>query len=115
MYRDPRNSYHAGYMVGIDSCRDDGKEPEGRTYEVGPDEPYSVAIVCAVADASDTDPMKLPELLCDAVAVDAMESMFADVEPARSGDVRLSFLYCGFSVTVAPQRIVLSDRPTADQ
>ena len=102
-------------MVGTDPCRNDGREPEGRTYEVDPDEPYSVAIVCAVAEASGMDPLKLPELLCDAVAVDAMEAMFADPTRAGTGNLSLAFLYCGYSVTVSPERVVLRERETAER
>ncbi|MFC5973019.1 HalOD1 output domain-containing protein [Halomarina salina] len=94
----------------MNSCRNDGTQTEGWTYEVGPDEPYSVAVVSAVADAAGVDPLELPELLCDAVAVDAMESMFSDRRPATVGTVQLSFSFCGYSVLVSAGTVELFER-----
>lgn len=81
---------------------------EGRRYrsQIDPGQPYSVAIVEAVADATDTDPAALPEVLYEVVDGDALERIFDDGAGAEC-DLRVSFVFCDRLVTIFPDRTVV--------
>lgn len=81
---------------------------EERRYrsQIDPEQPYSVAIVEAVADATDTDPAALPEVLYEVVDGDALEQLFDD-EAGAKHDLRVSFTFCDRLVTIFPNRTVV--------
>lgn len=58
------------------------------------DAPASEAVVAAVADREDVDPVELPRLF-QAVDADALDAIFADGRPGR-----VSFTYAGYEITV---------------
>ncbi|WP_254538658.1 HalOD1 output domain-containing protein [Halomarina litorea] len=84
------------------------------TYETQPDQP-SVAIVEAVADYLGRDQTELPELLYTAINVDGMDELFAAEAASAASDLSLSFCYCGLTIEVHPDELVLkpsqADRP----
>jgi hypothetical protein len=87
----------------------DGRDAAGRrsVYERPSDQPCSVAVVSAVADELERDPLALPELLHTAIDVDALDAMFAQGETPTASDPTFSFDYCGYRVEVRPGAVVL--------
>ncbi|MFC5970020.1 HalOD1 output domain-containing protein [Halomarina salina] len=79
----------------------------GHRYEPVEGERCSVAVVNAVAEAIDSDPLELPQVLGDVIDADALDAL---VEVRRADStVRLavSFEFCGCTVEVAPDGVVL--------
>ena len=67
------------------------------------------AVVDAVADARDCEPIELPPLN-DAVDPDALDDLFADTPSGRPRyDGHLTFRYCDCTVTVSAVGIVVVD------
>ena len=66
----------------------------GNLSPFGEDATASEAVVAAVADRTDADPIDLPPLY-EAVDADALDALFADGRPGR-----VSFEYAGYEVTV---------------
>lgn len=86
------------------------------TYEIQRDHPCGVAIVSAMAQTLNTDPLELPELLYTAVNVDALNALFdpdADVAPMTSDPV-FSFRYCGHRVEITPDELTLTPAEDAE-
>ena len=84
------------------------------TYEIAPDEPCNIAIVSAVADQLERDPLQMPELLSTAIDIDVLNDVF---EGELTGDAyrpALSFCYCGLDITVYPGRVLLNEDSNAD-
>ncbi|NUB91577.1 hypothetical protein HT576_11185 [Haloterrigena sp. SYSU A121-1] len=68
-----------------------------QTYVFSPEKAPSLAVVDAVASASETDPTALPPLY-DAIEPDALDATFESSQPGATR--RVSFSYSGFDVTV---------------
>ncbi|MFC5971390.1 HalOD1 output domain-containing protein [Halomarina salina] len=88
---------------------------EHYTYDIGPEDPMSAAIVYAAADALDCDPLAMPELLYDAVNVDALDAMYPRDGHKHSDNPSVSFRYCDLSVTVDGDTVVLDATTIVDQ
>ncbi|QRV15714.1 HalOD1 output domain-containing protein [Haloterrigena salifodinae] len=74
-----------------------------QTYVFSPEKAPSLAVVDAVASASETDPTALPPLY-NAIEPDALDAMFESSQPGSTR--RISFSYNGFDVTVDGGRAV---------
>ena len=84
------------------------------TYEIAPDEPCDIAVVYAVADQLERDPLQMPELLSTAIDIDVLNDVFTG-EPTRDAyRPALSFCYCGLDITVYPGRVLLNQGVDAD-
>ena len=57
-------------------------------------------VVETVADAEDTDPVKIRPVLAEVVDPDALDALF------RTESGRVTFDYCGYRVTVSADRTV---------
>ena len=70
---------------------------EGGThvYTSGPDERTSEAVVAAVTNVADEDPLSLPSLY-EAIDPDALDDVFRH----RTSTVTVSFLFAGYEITV---------------
>jgi hypothetical protein len=79
-----------------------------RTFPVEHDERCSVVIPQAAADVLECPPLELPELLYDAVDVDAVDALFRPEGEASDDSPFVSFEYCGLVVSVTPGRVVVS-------
>lgn len=75
------------------------------SYAVDTAQRYSVAVVETVADAVGCDPLELPEPLYTAVDPDVLDRLFPRCEDGLS----LSFVYCGYRITVQPGEVVVTD------
>jgi hypothetical protein len=79
-----------------------------RTREVAADESFSEAVVSAVADVSDTDPVPDPagdgaaalDPLFTAVDPDALDAVFGGGSRADGANGRITFAYSGHEVSV---------------
>lgn len=60
----------------------------------------TLAVLEAVADAEDTDPLNLPPLY-DAVDTDALEALFEPLPHGGTRTGRIEFTYHGYDVSVA--------------
>lgn len=100
-------------MEGADAVDgdDEGQTPR-YTFSVGTDEECTVAVVQAVATVLECDPLNLPELLYEAVDVDALNALFRRYRKLSTDTLFVSFEYCGHVVDVAPERIVVSSPDT---
>lgn len=71
------------------------------TYDIGPDESPSDAVLSTVSAFSDTPVLELDPLFL-AIDPEAMDSV---LETASDGSI--SFSYCGFEVTVTDGEVIL--------
>lgn len=83
-------------------------------YDIGDGERYSVAVVEAVADAADRDPLEFSEPLYSVVDPDVLDRLFPDVATSADGNQFVSFTYCGYRVTVRPGEVIVA-RTDADE
>lgn len=78
-----------------------------KTIECGPSpdeaDSVTVAVVQAIADQADADPMELPPL-GDTVDPDALEALFAPTTAGRPRTGRVEFAYWNYHVTVQSGR-----------
>lgn len=96
-------------MDGDDSVHsDDETLTTRRRFSVKQDEKCSVAIPQAMADVLDCTPLELPEMLYDAVDIDAVDALFQLGQESSADSLFVSFEYCGLVVNVAPGQIVLT-------
>ncbi|ADB60221.1 hypothetical protein Htur_1333 [Haloterrigena turkmenica DSM 5511] len=70
-----------------------------QTYVFSPEKAPSLAVVEAVASASETDPTAIPPLY-DAIEPDALDATFESASSQPGATRRVSFSYDGFDVTV---------------
>lgn len=91
-----------------------GQWDEIFTYEIDPDESYSMAVVSAVSAVEGVETHCLPELLYDRVNPDALDS-FAFVDQITDpSEFSLSFPFCGYSVTVFPDVVIVISEGDAE-
>ena len=88
---------------------------EHYTYDIGPEDPMSAAIVYAAADALDCDPLAMPELLYDVVNVDALNAMYPRDGQSHPDNPSVSFRYCELSVTVNGKTVILDAANTVNR
>jgi hypothetical protein len=92
-------------MIG--ECIDVGRPMQESEYLPRAAEPVSLAVVRAVADANDVDPMDLDERLHDCIDPDALDRLFDSVSGKPSWDGRISFTMAGCRVEVEGRGTVL--------
>lgn len=89
--------------------RPDDEDPE--TYQVAADQTVSEAVVYAVSDATDADPLDL-EPLYTAVDPDSLDALYARHGPGRPAE--LTFTFSGHEVTVLSDGRIRVEGRTAD-
>ncbi|MFD1514071.1 HalOD1 output domain-containing protein [Halomarina rubra] len=94
-------------MTGADSPATGDPDDELHDYELAANQPCSVTIVYAVADVLGRDPLELPELLYNAIDVDALDALFSSTGRPPSASPSLSFEFCGLMITVQPEGLTL--------
>ncbi|MFC5972000.1 HalOD1 output domain-containing protein [Halomarina salina] len=73
-------------------------------------EPWSLATVRAVGEATGRDPLHLPEALYDVMDPDALDGLFVAAGTPVNGSGCVSFEFCGCAVTVYSDRTVVVAR-----
>lgn len=71
-----------------------------------PEVSATVSVVRAVAEVEDETPEALP-VLWETIDPEALDNMFEDVESDGQSNVRVSFDYCGYIVTVTEDVVTL--------
>lgn len=84
--------------------------PTKHRYEMKDGESWSIATVRAVGEATECDPLGLPEPLYDATDPDALNGLFVSSGTPRNGSGYLSFEFCGCRVSVHSDRTVIVER-----
>lgn len=84
-----------------------GQWDEVFTYEIDPDELYSTAVISAVSAVEGVEPHCLPEILYDRINPDVLDSFAAVDQITDPSALSLSFPFCGYSITVFPDVVVV--------
>jgi len=74
-----------------------------------PDASATVSVIRAVAEVEDVTPGDLP-VLGDVIDPEALDGVFEDGQRVGRSNARLSFDYCGYTVTVTEDVVALDIR-----
>lgn len=78
------------------------------TYERGDDEPYSIALVRAIAACRNTTPLEL-DPLHDVIDLQSLDSMFENASESTRPSCSFTFAYDGYEVTVTHAEITVRE------
>ena len=70
------------------------------TYRLSPGEQPSIAVVSAVAEAEDVDPVDLQTPLYEVVDPDALDRLFGPAAGRSSAGGHVTIIYAGYGVTI---------------